>query len=110
MKRNKGFFVYILRCRDGSFYTGYTANISERLKLHNSGRGAKYTKGRRPVKLAYLKEYRYYKNAIQEEIRIKLLSRERKLALIKLYKNKKHKAGKARLKSTSISKKGCIRI
>ena len=49
MKRSGRFFVYILQCRDGTFYTGYTPDLARRLELHNAGQGAKYTRGRRPV-------------------------------------------------------------
>ena len=49
-------YTYIVRCRDGSLYTGWTNNLEKRIKDHNSGRGAKYTKSRRPVLLAYYEE------------------------------------------------------
>ncbi len=77
------YFVYIVECRDGTYYTGYTPDIENRLKLHNSGRGAKYTRDRRPVKLVWCKEYRYFKKAFLEEKRIKKLPREKKEKLIK---------------------------
>ena len=49
LKRSGRFFVYILRCRDGTFYTGYTPDLARRLELHNAGKGARYTRSRRPV-------------------------------------------------------------
>ncbi|MDD5440430.1 MAG: GIY-YIG nuclease family protein [Candidatus Omnitrophica bacterium] len=83
IKRVGKFFVYIVLCRDGTYYTGYTPNLSRRLRLHNSGRGAKYTRDRRPVKLVWHKRYRYFRYAFLEEIRIKKLSRRGKERLVK---------------------------
>ncbi len=83
--REGKFFVYIVQCKDGTFYTGYTQNLEERVSLHNSGHGAKYLRGRLPVKLVYTKEYRYYKNALSAERRIKKLTREQKLNLVSIY-------------------------
>lgn len=84
--RRKGrFFAYIVQCRDGTYYTGYTQNLEERVLLHNSGKGAKYLRGKSPVKLVYAKQYRYYKNALNAERRIKELTRKRKSKLVKSY-------------------------
>ncbi len=55
-KRNGKFWVYIVECSDNTFYTGYTPDIEKRIKLHNAGRGAKYTRDRLPVKLVWRKE------------------------------------------------------
>ena len=85
--RKGRFFVYILECDDGTYYTGYTPDIERRVKLHNDGKGAKYTRTRRPVKLVWLKEYRYFKKAFMEEIRIKKLSRKAKEELIRQESN-----------------------
>ena len=82
MKRRGHFFVYILRCLDGTFYTGYTPDLSRRLELHNAGQGAKYTRSRRPVELAWCKEYRYFKRAFLAELKIKKLTRKQKELLI----------------------------
>ncbi len=82
MKRSGRFFVYILRCRDGTFYTGYTSDLAHRLTLHNSGLGAKYTRSRRPVELLWSKEYRYFKWAFLAELKIKKLTRKQKEQLI----------------------------
>jgi len=82
-KRSGEFFVYILECGDKTYYTGYTPNITRRLKLHNDGNGAKYTRARRPVKLVYMKKYKYFKPAFLEELRIKHLTRKQKEKLIK---------------------------
>lgn len=78
-------FVYIVECRDGTYYTGYTPNLENRLKLHNSGRGAKYTRDRRPVKLVWSKEYRYFKKAFKKEIAVKRLTRKQKEKLVREY-------------------------
>ncbi|MCP4653725.1 MAG: GIY-YIG nuclease family protein [Candidatus Omnitrophica bacterium] len=61
MERAKGFYVYILECSDGSYYTGYTNDLEKRVKEHNCGeRGAKYTRGKRPIKVVWSKGYRYH--------------------------------------------------
>jgi len=56
IKRKSKYYVYILQCKDGTYYTGYTNNLEERIKLHNKGDRAKYVKGRGLVKLVYAKE------------------------------------------------------
>jgi len=75
--------VYIVECRDGTYYTGYTPDLEKRLKRHNAGTGARYTRDRRPVKLAWRKEYRYFKPAFLTEKRIKELTRKQKGTLVK---------------------------
>lgn len=75
-------FVYILRCRDGSLYTGYTDDVERRLSVHRSGRGAKYTRSRLPVELAYWEELPDKSAALKREAAIKKLSRQQKLQLI----------------------------
>jgi putative endonuclease len=91
IKRKGRFFAYIVQCRDKTYYTGYTQNLEERVSLHNSGKGAKYLRGRLPVKLVYTKEYRYYKSALNEEKRIKQLKREQKAELVRTYAENKRK-------------------
>jgi putative endonuclease len=86
IKRVGRFYVYIVRCKDGTYYTGFTPHIRKRVALHNAGRGAKYTKYRRPVKLIWSKRYRYFRNAFLEEKRIKTLTRKEKGNLIKRHK------------------------
>ena len=81
-KRKGTFYVYIVACKDGTFYTGFTPHLKKRVKLHNAGRGAKYTRDRRPVKLVWHKKYRYFKNAFLEEKRIKKLTRKQKESLL----------------------------
>jgi putative endonuclease len=75
-------FVYIVKCSDGTFYTGYTVDIKRRIKEHNSGVGAKYTRGRTPVKLIYKESFSSRSNAQKREYEIKQLSRSEKEELI----------------------------
>lgn len=75
-------FVYILRCVDGSLYTGSTTDLARRLTAHRSGRGAKYTRSRLPVELAYWEEAPDWPAALRREAAIKRLTRQQKLALI----------------------------
>ena len=75
-------YTYILECADGSLYTGYTPDLEKRLETHNAGKGAKYTRGRRPVKLVYSEEYDTKEEAMRREYQIKHLKREEKIALI----------------------------
>lgn len=75
-------YVYILRCSDGTLYTGYTNNLQKRLKVHNSGKGAKYTRCRLPVKLVYFEEYCTKSEATKREYAIKQLTRENKIKLV----------------------------
>ena len=81
-------YVYILKCKDFSLYTGYTNNLEKRLKAHNEGKGAKYTKARRPCKLVYYEEYESKGQALSREHEIKKLTRQAKLKLIKSKKKK----------------------
>lgn len=78
-------FVYILRCNDNSLYTGYTNNLYERLKTHNSGKGAKYTRARLPVNLVYYKRVDSKSWALKLEARIKKLTKKEKEALVKAF-------------------------
>lgn len=72
----------MVRCRDGSFYTGYTNDLDNRIEVHNSGRGAKYTRSRRPVELAYFEEFSTKEEAMSREWHIKRLKRPQKEKLI----------------------------
>lgn len=76
------FFVYIVECADGTLYTGWTNDVEARVKTHNSGEGAKYTRSRRPVTLRYFEELPDKSSALKRERAIKKLSREDKLKLI----------------------------
>lgn len=91
IKREGRFFVYIVQCRDGTYYTGYTKNLENRIALHKSGKGAKYVRSRLPIELVYTKEYCYYKSALNEEKRIKQLKREQKSKLVRTYAENKRK-------------------
>ena len=75
-------YVYILECSDGTLYTGITTDLDKRLKTHNNGKGAKYTKARLPVVLKASFETADRSEASKEEYRIKQLSRKQKLELI----------------------------
>ena len=76
------YYVYILRCRDGSLYTGWTNDLAKRTEAHNKGQGAKYTKGRGPVELIYHEEYSNKSEALKREYAIKCFSKAQKLELI----------------------------
>ena len=85
-RREGEFYAYIVKCADGTYYTGYTNDLDNRIKEHNnSKRGAKYLRGRLPVRLAYVKDYKYYKRALQAERRIKGLSHKQKQELVRIY-------------------------
>jgi len=75
--------VYILRCGDGSLYTGIAKDVQARLKMHQNGKGAKYTRGRAPLELVYAEICVDKGTALKRELAIKALSREEKLKLIK---------------------------
>ena len=77
--------TYILKCSDNSLYTGWTNDIKHRLKMHNEGKGAKYTRGRGPVELVYLEEFDKKKDEMSKEAKIKRLTRKEKLLLIENY-------------------------
>ena len=76
------YWVYILRCADGTLYTGTAADVDKRAEAHNSGKGAKYTRGRGPVTVVYREETEEKGAALRREAQIKKLSREQKLKLI----------------------------
>lgn len=75
-------YTYILKCSDGTLYTGWTNDLDKRLAAHNSGRGAKYTKGRTPVTLAYFEVFETREEAMKREYAIKHLSSREKRRLI----------------------------
>lgn len=76
-------YVYLLRCADDTLYCGWTTDLEHRVRVHNSGRGAKYTRSRTPVKLVYFEEFEDRKEALSREWHLKRLTREQKLALIR---------------------------
>lgn len=82
--KSKEYFVYIVECSDGTYYTGYTTNIKRRLNEHNYSfkRGAKYTRSRRPVCLVYQESFDTMSEAMRRENQIKRLSRKQKIELL----------------------------
>ncbi len=76
------YYVYMLECADGSLYTGYTTDLEDRLKTHNSGKGAKYTRSRLPVSLVYSETAETRGAALSREAKIKKLTRKQKLELL----------------------------
>jgi len=76
-------YTYVLRCADDSLYTGWTNNLEKRIEMHNSGRGAKYTRGRGPVELIYCEAFATKEEAMRREWEIKQLTRKEKEELIK---------------------------
>jgi putative endonuclease len=78
----KHYYTYIVRCSDGTFYTGFTTDPEHRVAVHNSGRGAKYTRSRRPVELVWSHAWKTEHEARHMEVKIKQLSREEKEALV----------------------------
>ena len=75
-------YTYILRCADGTLYTGWSDDLEGRVRAHNEGRGAKYTKGKLPVTLVYSEAFPTKSDAMKREYQIKRLSRREKLTLI----------------------------
>ncbi|MDO4169269.1 MAG: GIY-YIG nuclease family protein [Lachnospiraceae bacterium] len=83
-------YTYIVECSDGSLYTGWTNDIKKRIKTHNQGKGAKYTRTRLPVRLVYTEEFPTKQEAMQREYQIKHLSRKEKLHLVQIYSRGKN--------------------
>ena len=79
------YFIYIVKCKDETYYTGYTTNIEKRIKAHNEGKGAKYTRSRLPVKLVYWEQYEEKTQALKREYAIKQLTRKQKQQLIRRF-------------------------
>lgn len=78
-------YVYILRCKDDSLYTGWCIDLEKRLALHNSGKGAKYTRSKRPCKLVYYEEISNKSEALKREISIKKLTKAKKEDLVRSF-------------------------
>jgi putative endonuclease len=72
------YYFYVVECSDGSYYAGYTNNLSVRIRKHNEGKGAKYTRSRTPVRLIFSRKYKTKREALQAEYRFKQLSRKEK--------------------------------
>lgn len=80
------YFVYILRCQDGSYYTGYTRDLQTRLEQHRTGKGARYTRMNKPDKIVYFEGFSTRLEAMKREKAIKNLTRKAKLELINKFK------------------------
>ena len=78
-------YTYILRCADGTLYTGWTNDLDKRLKAHSTGNGAKYTRSRLPVTLVWFETFETKQEAMAREWQIKHLTREEKLALLRTF-------------------------
>jgi predicted GIY-YIG superfamily endonuclease len=99
---NSLWFVYILRCSDGSLYTGITKDVNRRCAQHNAGTASRYTRSRRPTKLAYNETHRGQSSALKREASIKSMTRPEKLALIRL----STKAGNSRILRSQTQPRG----
>ena len=85
--------AYLLRCRDGSLYAGWTNDLAARVKAHNAGVGAKYTRPRRPVELVYYESFETREEAMSREWHLKRLTRQEKLALISRFRDRAEAQG-----------------
>ena len=81
--RTNVYYVYLLLCNDGSYYTGYTSKLDMRMKLHMKGHGARYTRMHPPERIVHVEEFRTRASAMKRELQIKGLSHSRKYDLIK---------------------------
>ena len=81
-EERKSYYVYLLICDDGSYYTGYTNNVALRFQKHKKGSGARYTRTHRPEKVVYVEEFRTHGAAIRRERQIKSLSHKEKHELV----------------------------
>lgn len=89
--RHGRYWVYMVRASDETYYAGSTNNLDGRLKLHNAGNGAKYLRRKGPVRLVYVRGYRYYKNALRAERYLKTRTRREKEELIHAYQAQQRK-------------------
>jgi len=85
--------VYLVRCADDSIYCGWTTDLKKRVRAHNSGQGAKYTRSRRPVKLVYAEEFEEKQEALSREWHLKRLNRAEKIRLIEMAGRKRNGDG-----------------
>ena len=93
-------FVYIVRCADGTLYTGYARDPLERERVHNAGRGARYTRGRGPVRLMYSEACDSHGDALRRERAVKRLSRAAKEALVAASKRPRRRQSTPKARST----------
>ena len=80
---NNQYYFYVLECSDGSYYAGYTNDVTRRVKMHNQGKGAKYTRGRTPVSIVYKKDFSTKSEALKAEYQFKQLDRKEKEQVVK---------------------------
>lgn len=80
--KEKANYTYMLRCQDGSFYVGWTTQLTKRVEAHNAGRGGKYTRSHRPVELVYYEKFETRQEAMSREWHLKRLTHKQKAALI----------------------------
>lgn len=92
MSKEHSWWVYILRCADGTLYTGMAADVEQRLRVHNEGQGAKYTRSRLPVEVVYREACESRSAALRREAAIKRLRRPEKLELVKSGQNSDKKS------------------
>lgn len=76
------YYVYVIRCEDGSFYTGYSEDVENRFEQHIKGKGARYTKMHMPLKVVYVEEFNSRGEAMRRELEIKSLSHDQKMQLV----------------------------
>jgi putative endonuclease len=86
VEKHKSYFVYMLLCNDGSYYTGYTSNVLSRFERHKKGHGARYTKMRQPKRVVYLQRFTTRRAAMRRERQMKKLSHDQKLDLARRHK------------------------
>ena len=87
LARRAGFFAYLLECADGTYYAGAAKDLNARITLHNTGKGAKYVRGRTPARLVYARLYRSLGKALRAEAGLKKLTRKQKESLVRAYEN-----------------------
>ncbi len=85
---DKNWYLYMLRCGDGTLYTGITDNVERRLAAHGAGKGAKYTRGRGPLELVYQETCATKSDALHRELAVKAMSRQQKLILAEHWKER----------------------
>ncbi|MFI3300199.1 MAG: GIY-YIG nuclease family protein [Candidatus Gastranaerophilales bacterium] len=88
MEKDKKYYIYILLTQTNTYYCGYTDDVEKRFQAHLDGKGAKYTRANKPIKIVYSKEFDNKSDALKEERRIKNLKRKDKIALIEKYHSK----------------------
>jgi len=96
MKEPGSWFVYLLRCRDGSLYAGITNDLPHRLAVHRAGKGAAYTRSRLPLRLVYREEAAGRSEALKREAALRRLTRVEKLSLVRRARPAKKRAAKAK--------------